>query len=79
MARLRARTTDPLTIAYRPSQIIIGLGLRKRSSIVVSKLGISSSDAKKILLSKNFRKKVGRAVLAALDGFFKHIDDLAAR
>ena len=36
--------------------------------------GIGEED-----IRKAFRKKVGKAVLASLDEFFKHIDDLAAR
>lgn len=48
-------------------------------SVLVEMGYLSNKTDKKILLSKNFRKKVGRAVLASLDDFFKHIDDLAAR
>ncbi len=48
-------------------------------SVLVELGYLSNKTDKKMLLSKNFRKKVGRAILTALDDFFKHIDDLAAR
>jgi N-acetylmuramoyl-L-alanine amidase len=48
-------------------------------SVLVEMGYLSNKTDKKILLSDGFRKKVGRAILASLDDFFKHIDDLAAR
>jgi N-acetylmuramoyl-L-alanine amidase len=48
-------------------------------SVLVEMGYLSNKTDKKILLSGGFRKKVGRAILASLDDFFKHIDDLAAR
>lgn len=48
-------------------------------SVLVELGYLSNNTDKKILLSEEFRKKVGRAILASLDDFFKHIDDLAAR
>ncbi len=48
-------------------------------SVLVEMGYLSNKTDKKMLLSKDFRKKVGRAILASLDDFFKHIDDLAAR
>jgi N-acetylmuramoyl-L-alanine amidase len=48
-------------------------------SVLVEMGYLSNKSDKKMLLSKGFRKKVGRAILASLDDFFKHIDDLAAR
>lgn len=48
-------------------------------SVLVELGYMSNKTDKKMLLSKDFRKKVGKAVLASLDEFFKHIDDLAAR
>jgi N-acetylmuramoyl-L-alanine amidase len=48
-------------------------------SVLVELGYLSNKTDKKMLLSKDFRKKVGRAILASLDDFFKHIDDLAAR
>ena len=48
-------------------------------SVLVELGYLSNKTDRKMLLSKAFRKKVGKAVLASLDSFFKHIDDLAAR
>jgi len=48
-------------------------------SVLIEMGYLSNKTDKKMLQSKNFRKKVGRAILAALDDYFKHIDDLAAR
>ena len=48
-------------------------------SVLVEMGYLSNSIDKKMLLSEDFRKKVGRAILATLDDFFKHMDDLAAR
>ena len=48
-------------------------------SVLVELGYLSNKTDKKMLQSKDFRKKVGRAILASLDDFFKHIDDLAAR
>ena len=48
-------------------------------SVLVELGYLSNNTDRKMLLSEEFRKKVGRAILASLDDFFKHIDDLAAR
>lgn len=48
-------------------------------SVLIEMGYLSNKTDKKMLLSKSFRKKVGRAILASLDVFFKHMDDLAAR
>jgi len=48
-------------------------------SVLVEMGYLSNTSDKKILLSGSFRKKVGKAVLASLDDYFRHIDELAAR
>lgn len=48
-------------------------------SVLVEMGYLSNRTDKKMLLNPDFHKKVGRAILAALDDYFKFIDDLAAR
>jgi N-acetylmuramoyl-L-alanine amidase len=48
-------------------------------SVLIEMGYLSNKTDKKMLQSKGFRKKVARAILAALDDYFKLIDDLAAR
>lgn len=48
-------------------------------SVLIEMGYLSNKTDKNMLQSNNFRKKVSRAILAALDDYFKHIDDLAAR
>lgn len=48
-------------------------------SVLVEMGYLSNGRDKRMLLSQSFRKKVGKAILASLDDYFKHIDELAAR
>jgi N-acetylmuramoyl-L-alanine amidase len=48
-------------------------------SVLVELGYLSNSKDRKILQDDAFRKKVSRAILAALDDYFKHVDDLAQR
>jgi N-acetylmuramoyl-L-alanine amidase len=48
-------------------------------SVLIEMGYLSNKTDRKMLQAKGFRKKVARAILAGLDDYFKHIDDLAAR
>lgn len=48
-------------------------------SVLVELGYLSNKTDRKMLLSKSFHRKVGQAILASLDDYFKHVDDLASR
>lgn len=48
-------------------------------SVLVELGYLSNASDRKMLLSDKFRKKIGQAILASLDEYFRHVDDLASR
>ena len=48
-------------------------------SVLVELGYLSNNTDKKMLGSRDFHEKVGRAILASLDDYFKYVDDLAQR